>query len=681
MGITAIPVGIDLGTTFSVVACIPRGEQRPVVVQNDFGRPTTPSVVCFDAGRLVVGDEAKELQAAGANAAAFFKRSMGDPLFGVDLGGKAYGATDLAALVLGYMRGLASRHLGAEVNNAVITVPAYFNNLQREATVEAGRRAGLEVLSIINEPTAAARAYGLSSGATGTVLVYDLGGGTFDVSVVRITEKEMQVVATGGDHSLGGKDFDDRLLSYLGDRFLSDTGIDLLDDIGDELLVGVEKLKRALSARQAADITVSRGGKSLRYDVTRSKFEDLTGDLRERTRVFTQQVVDEAGLRWTDVTGVVPVGGSTRMPMIHALLAELSGRPPLAGVQPDEAVAIGAAIQAADDLEARQPSEPRFFIAGRKATSDVMSHSLGMIAVSPDDSRYMNSVLIRRNARIPTERTKPFRLRVRPGRESRLEVFMTQGESDDPTQCVYLGRYVFAGIPGGTEPHRDIDVTYAYDRNGVVQASATDRVSGTHLTLTVEPLPDDVPARFAGPPAAAPEPATVYLVVDVSGSMSGDPLEKARAAARAFVRECDLTSMAVGVMAVSDSTRVLLGASKTSRDIDAAIGALSVGMTGGGNAGHPFEEIHRALHSAPGRRYAVVLADGVWERQPEAVLQARRCHEAQIEVIGVGFGGADESFLRDISTGDGLFTDLSRLTETFSAIAQELGGSRLQSVR
>jgi molecular chaperone DnaK len=672
----AIPVGIDLGTTFSAVACIPAPGEPPRVIRNGFGRAVTPSVVCFADGAIRVGDEARELQETGADAAAFFKRAMGDPSFTVELGGRPHTATDLSAHVLSYLRALAADHLGADVRQAVVTVPAYFNNLQRQATIQAGEKAGLEVLSIVNEPTAAARAYGLRPGVGGTVLVYDLGGGTFDVSLVRITEGEMRVVATGGDHNLGGKDWDDRLLAYLADRRRDDTGEELLDGPVDELLVRTEKLKRALSERSATEVALPGGG---RYEVTRARFEELTRDLLDRTRTFCAQVLDDAGVRWDEVTGIVPVGGSTRMPMVRALLVELSGREPLAGVQPDEAVALGAAVQAADDLEAREPSAPRFFLPGRRAISDVMSHSLGMIAVSADASRYVNSILIRRNEPVPAARSRPYRLRVPRGRQGELEVFLTQGESGDPQDCVYLGRYVFSGVPAGTDPHRDLDVTYAYDRNGVVQVAATDRATGTVLPLAVHPLPDDVPARFAGAPPSGPGPATVYLVFDVSGSMSGRPLEEARRAARAFVAECDLGVMAVGAMAVSDAVKVLLPASHEARAVEDAVASLAVGMTGGGNGAHPFDELRRLLERTPGRRIAVVLADGVWSDQKAAVRQARLCHAAEIEVIGVGFGGADEAFLRDISSGDaGIFTDLSRLTETFSSIAQELGGGRLQ---
>lgn len=676
-------VGIDLGTTFSVVACLLQGELKPRVIPTDSGRAIVPSVVCFADGKILVGDEAKERQENGGEAAAFFKRAMGDPDFSVQMGGQTYSAIGLSALVLAYLRDVASAHLHEAVDRAVITVPAYFTNVRREATIQAGREAGLAVLSIISEPTAAARAYGLRPGVNGTVLVYDLGGGTFDVSLVKITATELRVVGTGGDHNLGGKDWDDRLLAWVADRFDQQFGGQLLESVRDDLLIEAEKVKRTLSARESATFTVRRGSTVGQYTMSRGSYEDLTRDLVERTRMLSEQVLDAAGVRWGDLDGIVPVGGSTRMPMVRTLLAQMSGREPLAGIQPDEAVALGAAIQAAEDLEAQEPSAPRFFLAGRRPIVDVMSHSLGMIAVSTDQSRYVNSILVKKNEPIPSQQTRRYSLRVGRRGGSRLEVFLTQGESTDPAACSYLGKYVFSGFADTSAQEVDVDVTYAYDRNGVVQVEAASAPTGHKLALTVEPLPDDVPARFAGAPAKS-EPLTVYLVFDVSGSMSGEPLKEAQKAARAFAHECDLGAAVIGILVVSDTTRVVLKATENARKIEDAIAAISVGMTGGGNAGHPFDELLGLLQRQKGRRYAVVLADGVWSDQASAVARAKDCHAAGIEVIGVGFGGADRAFLGQISSADeGLFTDLRGLTEAFSSIARELadagGATRLRA--
>ena len=635
-------------------------------------------MVAFDGNRLIVGDEARELQANGdQSVASFFKRAMGDPSFQITIGGRTCDATQLSAFVLAHLRDQAADALGELVDAAVITVPAYFTNPRREATITAGRLAGLDVLSIISEPTAAALAYGLRPDQAGErmFLVYDLGGGTFDVSLVKITDAELRVVGTDGDHNLGGKDWDDRLACDVQRRFLGQFGQSLPADALDELEIRVESLKRSLSVLETADIRVSAGGEHVTYTYTRAEFEALTRDLLEQTRSLCDSVLAEANLGWADISGVVPVGGSTRLPMVRRLLEEMSGRAPLSGVQPDEAVALGAAVQAALDLEAREPAGPRFLLPSRRRVVDVMSHSLGMIATSSDESRYVNSILVKRNQPIPAQETRTFRLRVSRNVENRLEVFLTQAEGSDPAECIYLGKYVFTGMLAGSGPYRDIDVTYGYIQGGVVAVSATDKASGTLLSLAVEPLPDDIPARFTESPNVARGSwlTTVYLIVDLSGSMSGDPLEEAKKAAHAFLDSSDLSTTAIGIAAVADTSSVIQAASQDPVEVAKAVERLSVGLVGIGNAAHPFDLIRDQMQGLPGSRIAVVLADGVWANQNLAVAAAKRCHADGIEIVAVGFGAADRQFLKQISSSDeSRFTDLRGLSSTFSSIAAEI---------
>ena len=671
-------VGIDLGTTYSIVAYV-NAEGKPEVIPNERGRAITPSVIYFGEASPLVGDEAKEYQGAGSTeVASFFKRSMGDSQFLLSFHGRDYSPVDLSALVLAHLKSLAERHLRTTVTDAVITVPAYFTHLQRTATIEAGLKAGLNVLKIISEPTAAALAYGLRpSQNEQCVLVYDLGGGTFDVSLVSISPTELRVIGTDGDHNLGGKDWDDRLIAYLEHQFESEYAMELVGDDFDELRVQSEKLKHTLSTRQGADIRVHAGGNTGTYTVTREQFENLTRDLMERTQLLTERVLRDAGRTWRDINGVLPVGGSTRMPMVRSYVERMSGKPPVGGINPDEAVGLGAAIQAAMEMEqASGQSMPAFRLAGRKSTVDVIAHSLGMIAENADRSRYINSVLIRKNLPIPSMQTRPYKMAVRRSGDNQLEVFLTQGESDDPQQCAYLGRYVFSDFPPVAEKTAVLDITYEYDKNGVVHIAAVERNSGKPLKLTVEPLPSDVPARFAGRPIdqKAREHLTVYLAFDLSGSMSGNPLTEAQKAAEKFVSQCDLTTTSVGLISFSDSVLVDQVATQNNKEIVGAIHKLSIGRTGYGNSAHPFDEIHDRLNNAAGIRYAIVLADGVWSHQDVAIRQAKRCHAAGIEVIAVGFGGADRNFLTRIasSSEQSFFTDLNRLTEAFSTIAQEL---------
>lgn len=689
-------IGIDLGTTYSVVAWVtPDG--TPEVIPDEDGQTLIPSVVSFAGPRAVVGRKAKEDQARGAaDVAAFFKSSMGDPAFARYLGGREWSATGLSGLVLGYLKAQAERALGEPVTKAVITVPEYFTHPQRIATIAAGTEAGLEVLRIISEPTAAALAYGLRPG-TGAqrFLVYDLGGGTFDISVVELTDDALEVVAATGDHELGGRDWDDRIALELQARFRAETGADLLasDDVG-ELLVAIEALKRTLSARRSADIRVSDGAGTARYTVTRAEFETMSADLLERTAQLTEQALADARLTWADIDGILPVGGSTRMPMVRDWVQRMSGRPPMGGIHPDHVVALGAAVQAAlltappelPALPGRPTGGSRALLPGVRRVRDVVAHSLGMIAESQDRSRYVNSILLKRNSAIPCDETRPFQFDItRP--EAELEVYLTQGETDDPAQSTYLGRYLVTGFPAGITGPGVIDITYSYDENAVVSLAAAERSTGSRLGVKVDELPDDVPERFLHPPAAVTYrgPTTVYLAFDLSGSMSGQPLQEAQKAANAFVSQVDLTTTAVGLIAFSDSVFVELKASQNATDISRAIDGLRIGRTGGGNAGHPFDELYELLHQREGRRFGLVLADGVWYCQPLAIQRAKHCHAAGIDIISVGFGAADRLFLDQIasSTENAFFTGMNDLTATFSTIARELteGGGKRRGIR
>jgi len=670
-------IGIDLGTTFSVVAYINK-DGRPEAIRNEYGSVITPSVVYLGPGGPLVGEEAKEKQALGEEAiASFFKRSMGDRHFELLIEGKTYTPVDLSALVLKKLKQTAESFLAQPVTHAVITVPAYFNNMERQATIDAGKQAGLQVLSIISEPTAAALAFGMRPSQTSQkVLVYDLGGGTFDISIVEISPAEQRVIGTGGDHNLGGKDWDDRIFTYLSSKFEEEFGTELAGDDFNDLLVKSENLKKSLSSRNTVDVRVQAGAHSGSYTLTREQFEALTSDLMERTQRLTEQTLEEVSLSWTQLDAVLLVGGSTRMPMVKNYVERMSGKPPLTTVNPDEAVALGAAIQAAMEMEALNPQQPLLALAGRKKSVDVISHSLGMIAVNEDSTKYINSIIIRKNQPIPLTQMRPYTLRISQHSENRLEVYMTQGESTQPTDCAYLGKYVFSIFPPISDKTAVLDISYAYDKNGVVIVSAIERSTRKPLNLTVEPLPEDIPYRFTLPPqkVVAHEHLTVYLAFDLSGSMSGEPLEEAQKAAHAFVNQIDLSSTSVGLISFSDSVHVDSQASQNIKQITKAITGLQIGRTGGGNSTHPFDTLSSLLKSTPGNRYALVLADGVWENQPRAIAQARKCHAAGIEVIGIGFGGADEEFLKAISSRDenSFFTDMHALVETFSAIAQEL---------
>ncbi|HKS49833.1 MAG TPA: Hsp70 family protein [Amycolatopsis sp.] len=678
-------VGIDLGTTYSVVAHLGPGG-NPEIIPDEIGGLLVPSVISFASDPPVVGALAKSAQADGeTEVAATFKRHMGDRRFLLSFAGNDFDATDLSALVLAKLKAQAEAFIGEPVTQAVITVPAYFTHLQRTDTIAAGRRAGLDVLRVISEPTAAAIAYGLRAEPRERIaLVYDLGGGTFDVSLVRIAGDEMRVLGTDGDHRLGGRDWDDRIVSHVHHRFATEFGVDIGPDDALTLLARAEQLKHTLSARGRGDILLDFAGKTARYQVSRETFEDLTRDLLDRTEQLTGGVVADAGLDWNQIDGVIPIGGSTRMPMVRERIARMSGRQPLSGVHPDQAVAIGAAIDAATEahsalvrrIGAGDTTPKRY---GLRLTQDVVAHSLGMIAENADRSRYVNSVLIRKNLPIPARESRPYQFRLHDTGENLLEIFLTQGETDDPKDCAYLGRYVVTGFGPGTGG-TVVDIEYAYDHSGVVHVSATDRTTTRPLLVTIDAVPPDVPERFAGRPNNTSRRGhiTVYLAFDLSGSMAGNPLTEAKRAAHAFVGQCDLSTTSIGLIGFSDRVKVWQTATQNAKDIGRAIDSLDACATGYGNRGHPFDELHDRLVDVPGARCAVVLADGRWARQEQVIPRATRCHAAGIESISIGFGSADQEFLRRIasSSGQSLFTELNRLTESFSTIARELTEGR-----
>jgi molecular chaperone DnaK len=676
-------VGIDLGTTFSAVGAIDDKTHKPYIIPNSHGKSLTPSVIYFDRGEPIVGDEAKEMQGLGMEVAAFFKRSMGDPNFALSFCGKEFSPVDLSSILLTKLKEDAESALGKQVEGAVITVPAYFNNHQREATIKAGEKAGLKVLRIINEPTAAALAYGVGQGSSEQkVLVFDLGGGTFDVTLVKITSSSIDVIATDGDHELGGKDWDDRIVTYLGRKFLEEYGVDPLDDNESfhDILVRCENAKKQLSIRERSRVSISYSGEKGAYEISRPEFEEITRDLMERTRSLTEAVLGDAGLPWVALAGVLLVGGSTRMPMVCKFVEEMSGKKPITGVNVDEAVALGAAIQAQTDSQPNTPSARFFTLTGTKNIRDVMGHSLGMVAENGDRSKYVNSIIIPKNKPIPCSETKPFSFRTAKNRENQLEVYMLQGESEVPVECVILGKYRFTNITHIPGKPSIIDIRYAYDKNGMVTVSATEKSTGKELPLTVEPPPEDKKWLSEPPPVAKVISIhlSVLIAVDLSGSMSGKPLQEAQKAARKFVGEIDLTHASIGLIGFADTVKITQSLSQNARKlykgIDEWTNWMDVGTVGWGNDAEPFTEALFILKKVEDPRFVIVLTDGQWSYQDKAIMQAKLCHKSELEIIAIGFGQADKDFLKAIATSDSnaLFTDLGGLVESFSNIAQVL---------
>ncbi|PLS26067.1 Hsp70 family protein [Bifidobacterium parmae] len=695
-----IRVGIDLGTTYSAVARIDPETGRAVIIPNKYGHAVTPSVVAVtEDGEELFGEDAKERQELGEpGTASFFKRVMGDPGFRLDLSGRPCTPVDLSAMLLKGLVGQAEMMSGEHVDAAVVTVPAYFRNAEREATLVAARQAGITVLGLLNEPTAAAFAYGLGGSNEGrTILVYDLGGGTFDVTLARVDAGEIRILGSDGDHYLGGKDWDDDVATWIADRFEDEFGEDPLDDAEQDDIIGVtaEKTKKRLTNATSAPVSVAWHGHRGRYTLTRREFDELTSYRLMRTADIIDRLFASftPARRWSDVDGVILVGGSTRMPQVHEYVERMTGKPPLAGVNVDEAVALGAAIRANQDAsgnatpptiggaKARNRALP--LIGGRKIT-DATSHALGMIAESEDRERYVNDILIAKNAAIPARNTQRRELAV-PRRGGELDVYLLQGSEPAPLDNDVAGLYAFTGIPYVDGGRTLIDVTYRYDADGVIKVSATQVETGRKLHMERRSIPDDMSWLERSPKEndrQAPPAGAVYLAIDFSGSMCGEPFRQAMDACRDFIASIDVAALNVGLIGFADRTKTYLEPTDDDGAIRQGIRDLAAGFDAEelsfGNDASPFPDVLAGgLDRYDGPKYAIVLTDGVWYDQDTAIRQARQCNEAGIDTIGLGFGGANETFIDAISSMKDLaqLTDLRHLGDSFSNIARVIGGS------
>jgi molecular chaperone DnaK len=469
-------VGIDLGTTNSVVAVLEGGD--PTVISNTEGGRTTPSVVAFSkSGEVLVGEVAK--RQAVTNAARTLrsvKRHVGTD-WTVDIDGKRYTAQEISARVLQKLKRDAESYLGEPVTSAVITVPAYFDDAQRTATKEAGEIAGLEVLRIINEPTAAALAYGLDKGSKEeTVVVFDLGGGTFDVSVLEIGDGVFEVKATAGDTHLGGDDWDDRVVDWLVTTFRNTQGIDLSKDAMamQRLREAAEKAKIDLSATQQTSINLpfitatADGPKHLDETLTRARFQELTADLLKRCRGPFEQAVADAGLTSDEIEHVLLVGGSTRMPAVTDLVRDLTGKEPHKGVNPDEVVAVGAAVQAG-------------VLKGE--VKDVLLLDVTPLTLGVETKGGVMTKMIERNTTIPTRRSEIFSTAV--DNQPSVEVHVLQGEREMAAYNKSLGRFHLTDLPPAPRGVPQIEVTLDIDANGIVHVTAKDTATGKEQSITI----------------------------------------------------------------------------------------------------------------------------------------------------------------------------------------------------
>ena len=470
-------VGIDLGTTNSVVAVLEGGE--PTVIANAEGARTTPSVVGFSkSGEVLVGEVAKRQAITNPERTIrSVKRHMGDNSWHIDIDGKAYNAQEISARILQKLKRDAESYLGTAVTQAVITVPAYFDDAQRTATKEAGQIAGLEVLRIINEPTAAALAYGLDKEEQEqTILVFDLGGGTFDVSVLEISEGIFQVKATSGNTHLGGDDWDQRVMDWLIKTFKDTEGVDLSNDkmALQRLKEAAEKAKIELSAVQETTINLpfitatSAGPKHLDVKLTRSKLQEMTADLTEACRGPFEQAIKDAGLSKEKIDHVVLVGGATRMPAIQELVRTMTGKDPHKGVNPDEVVAVGAAVQAG-------------VLKGE--VKDILLLDVTPLSLGIETKGGVMTKLIERNTTIPTKKSEVFT--TAEDMQPSVQVHVLQGEREMAMYNKTLGKFELVDLPPAPRGIPQIEVTFDIDANGIVHVSARDRATGKEQSMTI----------------------------------------------------------------------------------------------------------------------------------------------------------------------------------------------------
>ncbi len=552
-------VGIDLGTTNSVVAAMEGGE--PAVIANAEGDRTTPSVVAFARnGEVLTGEVAKRQAVTNPERTiASVKRHMGTT-WGKSIDDKNYTPQEISARVLQKLKLDAEQYLGDTVTEAVITVPAYFDDAQRTATTEAGKIAGLDVLRIINEPTAAALAYGLDKETEDqTILVFDLGGGTFDVSVLEIGDGVFEVKSTAGDTHLGGDDWDAAVVAWLAASFKGDHGVDLSTDAmaGQRLREAAEQAKKDLSSKQTTQINLpfitatDSGPLHLDYELSRSKFEELTFDLLKRCRSPFEQAINDAGLAKADIDHVILVGGSTRMPAVQKLVTELTGREPHKGVNPDEVVSVGAAIQAG---------------VLKGDVTDVLLLDVTPLSLGIETKGGVMTRLIDRNTTIPTRRSEMFTT-AEDGQPS-VEIHVLQGEREMAAGNKTLGKFQLVGLPPAPRGVPQIEVAFDIDANGIVHVSAKDSATSKEQSITITGQsamsPDEIERMVSDAEAHAAEDArrreeaeirnnadtlvyqTRKLLDEQGDSVSADdkePVEAAVAAASEALESDDLDAI------------------------------------------------------------------------------------------------------------------------------------------
>lgn len=707
-----IRVGIDLGTTFSAVAWMNPKTNQPELIRSDADsdKMITPSEIWFTPeGNTRCGAIAKEAFETGEiGVANTFKRYMGtDEVCFIAPDGKEYRAEELSSILLKHLKSQAEMHSGYQIDEAVITVPAYFEDEPRSSTRRAAQAAGLQVKDIISEPTAAALNYGLGHWRKNAlIMVYDLGGGTFDVTLVAMTDDTtLRTLGTTGDHRRGGRDWDEALTMLVLEKLEQELGVSLSDEqeLINELRSQAEEWKKQLSQLENLRLRIrvpDNGYVSL--TLTRAEFDLATAPLLNQTASLCNHLLNKLNISWDQITDVLLVGGSTRMPQVHAFLTEVrQGKEPIMHVNPDYAVALGAAMRAnmsrreevvnltvgksAAEVIGKRNAEllqslNKNVQAGKVVElqeirfQDAVAHAMGIVLVNPEKTGYVNTNIIPANAPVPCKFSRPARF---DSWEKEMEIYVLQGEGSIAEAHVNA-KYVATGFTRVPGRFCIAHVQYSYDSNHMIHVQVRQDDGQADLPLRREPFTQEDINRFLGPyqppePSSVSVPMSIVMALDVSGSMSGRPIELAKAAMEDFTRKFPNTEIEFGVLLVSDSCRWVIHPTTDLNAVRNAIRSVKVGDTGYGNSAHPFNYIREEFASREDMiRYAIVLADGVWSNQERAISAAKDCHRNEIDIIGMGFGSADKRFMKEISSVDAIMTTDRELSASFGKIAQSL---------
>ncbi len=687
------PIGIDLGTTYSAIATL-NDAGRPALILNREGERITPSVVLFEDSEVIVGRDAKRAAISDPDRVVqFVKRQMGQPDWAFETSGRRWTASQVSAEILKKLVHDAHAELGAEIREAVITVPAYFAERERTATLEAAKLAGLSALHLINEPTAAALAYNSHRSDHGNVLVYDLGGGTFDVTVLEVNGTIMRVLATEGDVSLGGKDWDDQVISYAAKRFQETHGTDPSSDpaAGQDLRERCERAKEQLSQLAQACVTASYLGRSLRIDLTRDQFDKLTAELLAQTQTTVELVLHAAGLNADRIARVLLVGGSTRMPQVRAMLTRFFGKEPSAAMDADEAVAKGAAVQAALLYSRQLPPNPHGLRAGLQTQltmRDVTAHSLGTLAYR--DRRLVNSIVLRKNTPIPAEGVRRDYVTTEHNQTS-IIVPILQGEDDEPELCDLVAAYELTGIPARGAGRSEVEVTFRYDVSGVISLQARDVATGRVLALARRE------ARLAEfHPQVVSQPLDLMFTFDTTGSMYGY-LEQVRLNLSQIITEVHegLPDARIAIMAYGDhcdeSSTYLVKSSKFMTDTARLVEFIrDVEKTGGGDAPEAIEDALWTANQSEGAKNSskalILIGDAPshsksecpYGRDYEAEAGKLRDRGVRMYTVLCGNDGSARRQFQDLAHKSGgkflPLADIKDLCDLLVAIAMREGG-------